>query len=445
MLFCDAPAIRDVLLFPQMKPETVTRADIEAQVGGVMTDNAAASLDEIAAGSEASASSTAEPAPAAKPEPEPAVEPEPVPATAAAEFSRAATDAIEADMVSDLRDRLIANGMSIDLTDAARSLVAKEGADPIYGARPLRRAIQTLIEDPLSEELLAGDWKAGDIVEVDVRDGKIVFTKTQGEIPAPRKRDHMLRRAALLNGDADWTSITTSSIPSSGGLPWSFSIATPSASYVVGHGSISGTDEEKTAQLMGILEESPAGIVLYAGDCSSPHAVLLLGCKDGTFYAHDSLTGATSALDECVTVRVSNASSYWYVSSGVLSPDPVSIAGATVSVSSSGTGPKDAAGAAVSVTLGSASLVEGTDFTVSYESSVNVGMATVTVTGMGGRLALVMGSEGSGISRLVLERCDFSCRLPQRGRVESLNVAQAATVLCYEWLRRECQGSEDAQ
>ena len=55
---------------------------------------------------------------------------------------------------------------------------------------------------------------------------------------------------------------------------------------------------------------------------------------------------------------------------------------------------------------------------------------------MGGRLCLVMGSEGDGISRLVRERCDFECRLPQRGRVESLNVAQAATVMCYEWLRR---------
>ena len=55
---------------------------------------------------------------------------------------------------------------------------------------------------------------------------------------------------------------------------------------------------------------------------------------------------------------------------------------------------------------------------------------------MGGRLCLVMGSEGSGISRLVLDRCDFTCKLPQRGRVESLNVAQAATVMCYEWLRR---------
>ncbi len=58
---------------------------------------------------------------------------------------------------------------------------------------------------------------------------------------------------------------------------------------------------------------------------------------------------------------------------------------------------------------------------------------------MGGRLCLVMGSEGEGISRLVRERCDFECKLPQRGRVESLNVAQAATVMCYEWLRRVSQ------
>ena len=59
---------------------------------------------------------------------------------------------------------------------------------------------------------------------------------------------------------------------------------------------------------------------------------------------------------------------------------------------------------------------------------------------LSGRLALVMGSEGSGVSRLVMEHCDFSCRLPQRGSVESLNVAQAATVLSYEWLRRTTRG-----
>lgn len=53
-----------------------------------------------------------------------------------------------------------------------------------------------------------------------------------------------------------------------------------------------------------------------------------------------------------------------------------------------------------------------------------------------GRVALVMGSEGDGISRLVLDKCDFLTKLPQLGATESLNVAQAATSLCFEWLRR---------
>ncbi len=57
-----------------------------------------------------------------------------------------------------------------------------------------------------------------------------------------------------------------------------------------------------------------------------------------------------------------------------------------------------------------------------------------------GRLALVMGSEGNGISRLVREHCDFEFRLPQRGQVESLNVAQATTAIAYEWLRRDMRG-----
>ena len=94
-------------------------------------------------------------------------------------------------MVADLRDRLIAQGMSIELTDAARDLVAKEGADPVYGARPLRRAIQTLIEDPLSEELLQGLWHRGEIIRVDEKDGALVFEHATGEIPAPRRRESM--------------------------------------------------------------------------------------------------------------------------------------------------------------------------------------------------------------------------------------------------------------
>ena len=95
-------------------------------------------------------------------------------------------------MVRELRDRLIGQGMSLELTDAAKDLIAKEGTDPIYGARPLRRAIQTLVEDPLAEQLLEGTWGPGDIVLVDVgEDGKLTFTKTAGQIPERTTREHM--------------------------------------------------------------------------------------------------------------------------------------------------------------------------------------------------------------------------------------------------------------
>ena len=89
-------------------------------------------------------------------------------------------------LVDDLRQRLIANGMNIKLTDAAIAKIVAEGTDLTNGARPLRRAIQKLIEDPLSEELLAGEWNAGDTVLCDVVDGSFVFSHGTGEIPAPR-------------------------------------------------------------------------------------------------------------------------------------------------------------------------------------------------------------------------------------------------------------------
>ena len=89
-------------------------------------------------------------------------------------------------LVDDLRQRLIANGMNIELTDAAIDKIVAEGTDLTNGARPLRRAIQRLIEDPLSEELLAGEWGEGDTVLCDVTDGALVFSHGTGEIPAPR-------------------------------------------------------------------------------------------------------------------------------------------------------------------------------------------------------------------------------------------------------------------
>lgn len=63
---------------------------------------------------------------------------------------------------------------------------------------------------------------------------------------------------------------------------------------------------------------------------------------------------------------------------------------------------------------------------------------------LSGRIALVMGSEGEGISRLVLEKCDFVTKLPQLGKTESLNVAQATTALCFEWLRQNRDAFSDA-
>ena len=61
---------------------------------------------------------------------------------------------------------------------------------------------------------------------------------------------------------------------------------------------------------------------------------------------------------------------------------------------------------------------------------------------LSGRICLVMGSEGDGISRLVSEACDFHVALPQRGRVGSLNVAQATTAIAYEWMRRSVGSGE---
>jgi ATP-dependent Clp protease ATP-binding subunit ClpB len=67
--------------------------------------------------------------------------------------------------------------MQLELTDAAVTEIANAGFDPVYGARPLKRAIQSEIENPLAREILAGNFIAKDIVKIDVKAGKLVFTK----------------------------------------------------------------------------------------------------------------------------------------------------------------------------------------------------------------------------------------------------------------------------
>ena len=71
-------------------------------------------------------------------------------------------------MITNLDDRLKAKDMAIELTTAAKDLLALRGYDPLLGARPLRRTIQREIEDSLSEKILFGELKAGEIVLVDV-------------------------------------------------------------------------------------------------------------------------------------------------------------------------------------------------------------------------------------------------------------------------------------
>jgi len=75
-----------------------------------------------------------------------------------------------------VKEQLLAQDIMVELTDEAKELLAAEGYDPILGARPLRRAIQKLIEDPLSEALLNHDFKAGDHVLATVEGGKIKLT-----------------------------------------------------------------------------------------------------------------------------------------------------------------------------------------------------------------------------------------------------------------------------
>jgi ATP-dependent Clp protease ATP-binding subunit ClpC len=93
--------------------------------------------------------------------------------------------------MKEVQDRLNEHDISVELTDAARLWLAKEGYDPAFGARPLRRAIQKHVESPLSVELLSGKFKDGAtvVVDVDAENKKITFTSDSHAKKAKQKVD----------------------------------------------------------------------------------------------------------------------------------------------------------------------------------------------------------------------------------------------------------------
>jgi ATP-dependent Clp protease ATP-binding subunit ClpC len=91
--------------------------------------------------------------------------------------------------MKEIQERLEEHGLSVQLTEAARSWLAREGFDPAFGARPLRRALQKHVESPLSVQMLRGEFKRGDLVIVDYVEGEGLQFRREApaEAPAPLK------------------------------------------------------------------------------------------------------------------------------------------------------------------------------------------------------------------------------------------------------------------
>jgi ATP-dependent Clp protease ATP-binding subunit ClpB len=83
-----------------------------------------------------------------------------------------------------LRARLAERGLDLVLTPAAKELIAEAGWDPAYGARPLKRALQRLVENPLAKRLLEHEFTDGDTVMVDAENGELTFEKAGAAAPA---------------------------------------------------------------------------------------------------------------------------------------------------------------------------------------------------------------------------------------------------------------------
>ena len=86
----------------------------------------------------------------------------------------------------DLRRRLTDRGVRLELTEPAREFVAREGYDPVYGARPLKRFLQHELESRIARALIAGQVTEGSVVKVDAKDGQLAVEITT---PAPKEEE----------------------------------------------------------------------------------------------------------------------------------------------------------------------------------------------------------------------------------------------------------------
>jgi len=101
------------------------------------------------------------------------------------ELSREEVTEIVDHMILRVTGQLLSQGITLELTPASKDLLAQKGYDPTLGARPLRRAIQREVEDPLSERILWKEFRAGETIVVDVEDDKIIFRSLEGIEPPP--------------------------------------------------------------------------------------------------------------------------------------------------------------------------------------------------------------------------------------------------------------------
>ena len=90
-------------------------------------------------------------------------------------------------LLDEVRERLADRRITFEVTEAAREALVKEGYDPVYGARPLRRTVQRRVENPLAMRILAGEFREGDHVRVDYADGEYTFAAVKAGEPVAAK------------------------------------------------------------------------------------------------------------------------------------------------------------------------------------------------------------------------------------------------------------------